>query len=175
MEVTVVLLTEQYKDQIAGILSCYDRIIAHGTVPDWCFAQGMTSFLYANKIKIFDYPPEIQSLEIGCSQAGRVHSVPDRRLSLPALLRPLPGRRSSLRDSKFPGRQSGRRWGKRFRLPLLSPPGREQYSPLPWSFPFAGEKEFGQSCRSKDGRFRSYVNEHLRKMGDCRVHRKPTG
>jgi len=56
------LLTEQYKDQIAGILSCYDRIIAHGTVPGWCFAQGMTSFLYANKIKIFDYPQFANSL-----------------------------------------------------------------------------------------------------------------
>lgn len=43
MEATVMLLTEQYKDQIAGILSCYDRIIACGTVPGWCFAQGMTS------------------------------------------------------------------------------------------------------------------------------------
>lgn len=56
------LLTEQYKDQIAGILSCYDRIIACGTVPGWCFAQGMTSFLYANKIKIFDYPQFANSL-----------------------------------------------------------------------------------------------------------------
>jgi hypothetical protein len=56
------LLTERYKDQIAGILSCYDRIIAHGTVPGWCFAQGMTSFLYANKIKIFDYPQFANSL-----------------------------------------------------------------------------------------------------------------
>jgi len=56
------LLTERYKDQIAGILSCYDRIIAHGTVPGWCFAQGMTSFLCANKIKIFDYPQFANSL-----------------------------------------------------------------------------------------------------------------
>ena len=27
------LLTERYKDQIAGVLSCYDRIIIQGTVP----------------------------------------------------------------------------------------------------------------------------------------------
>jgi len=29
----VELLTERHKDQIAGILSCYDRIIIQGTVP----------------------------------------------------------------------------------------------------------------------------------------------
>jgi len=29
-------LTERYKDQIAGVLCCYDRIIIQGTVPGWC-------------------------------------------------------------------------------------------------------------------------------------------
>ena len=61
MEVNM-LLTERYKDQIAGVLSCYDRIIIHGTVPGWCFDQGMTSFLYSQKIKIFDYPKFAQAL-----------------------------------------------------------------------------------------------------------------
>lgn len=49
------LITEQYKDQIRGTLSCYDHIILRGTIPAWCFAEGMTSFLYAQKIPIFDY------------------------------------------------------------------------------------------------------------------------
>ncbi len=47
---------EQHRDQIAGVLSCYDRVLISGTVPGWGYAQGMTSFLYANGIKIFDYP-----------------------------------------------------------------------------------------------------------------------
>jgi hypothetical protein len=38
----VELLTERYEDQIAGVLSCYDRIIIQGTVPGWCYASGMT-------------------------------------------------------------------------------------------------------------------------------------
>jgi hypothetical protein len=56
------LLTERYKDQIAGILSCYDRIIIQGTVPGWCYASGMTDYLYKHDIKIFDYPNWAQPL-----------------------------------------------------------------------------------------------------------------
>jgi hypothetical protein len=50
------LLTDRYRKQIAGVLSCYDRIIIQGTVPKWCYASGMTAYLYEHKIRIFDYP-----------------------------------------------------------------------------------------------------------------------
>jgi hypothetical protein len=50
------LLTERHKDQIAGVLSCYDRIIIQGTVPGWCYASGMTDYFYKNEFRIFDYP-----------------------------------------------------------------------------------------------------------------------
>lgn len=50
------LLTERYQSQIAGTLSCYDRIIIQGTVPGWCYAKGMTDFFYSHQIRIFDYP-----------------------------------------------------------------------------------------------------------------------
>jgi hypothetical protein len=49
-------LTERHADQIAGVLSCYDRILVFGTLPTLCFAEGMTSYLYAHQIRIFDYP-----------------------------------------------------------------------------------------------------------------------
>jgi len=52
----VELLTERHKDKIAGILSCYDRIIVQGTVPGWCYAAGMTDYFYKHQIRIFDYP-----------------------------------------------------------------------------------------------------------------------
>jgi hypothetical protein len=52
----VELLTERYKGQIAGVLSCYDRIIIQGTVPGWCYASGMTDYFYGHGIRIFDYP-----------------------------------------------------------------------------------------------------------------------
>jgi hypothetical protein len=49
-------LTERYDDRIAGVLSCYDRVVVTGTLPTVCYAEGMTRFLYANGIRIFDYP-----------------------------------------------------------------------------------------------------------------------
>jgi len=50
------LLTERYRDRLAGVLSCYDRIVITGTLPGACYAAGMTSFLNARGIRIFDYP-----------------------------------------------------------------------------------------------------------------------
>jgi len=49
------LLTTTYQDKIAGTLSCLDRVIITGTIPQICYSQGMTSYLYSQKIKIFDY------------------------------------------------------------------------------------------------------------------------
>ena len=49
-------LTQQYQGQIAGVLSCYDRIIIQGTLPKWCYAKGMTDYFYQHQIRIFDYP-----------------------------------------------------------------------------------------------------------------------
>lgn len=50
------LLTERLKDQIAGVLSCWDRMLVLGTLPKICYAEGMTAYLYAKQIRIFDYP-----------------------------------------------------------------------------------------------------------------------
>jgi len=50
------LLTERYRERLAGVLSCYDRIIVTGTLPGACYATGMTAFLSARQIRIFDYP-----------------------------------------------------------------------------------------------------------------------
>ena len=33
-----------------------DRIIITGTLPGVCYAEGMTSFLYAHGVRVFDYP-----------------------------------------------------------------------------------------------------------------------
>jgi hypothetical protein len=55
-------LTERYEDRIAGVLSCYDRVVITGTVPVICYAEGMTRFLHANGIRIFDYPEFAQTL-----------------------------------------------------------------------------------------------------------------
>ena len=49
-------IEERYDDRIAGVLSCYDRVVITGTLPTVCYAEGMTRFLYANGIQIFKYP-----------------------------------------------------------------------------------------------------------------------
>ena len=48
-------LEERYAGNLHGVLSCFDRIIIVGTMPGACYAQGMTSFLYQQSIRIFDY------------------------------------------------------------------------------------------------------------------------
>ena len=49
-------LTERYRERMHGVLSCYDRVVVTGTLPGACHAKGMTSFLYTQNIRIFDYP-----------------------------------------------------------------------------------------------------------------------
>ncbi len=50
------LLTERYASQIAGVLSCYDRIVITGTLPGVCFPEGMAKHLGLQGIRLFDYP-----------------------------------------------------------------------------------------------------------------------
>jgi hypothetical protein len=50
------LLTERYASEIAGVLSCWDRVLVFGTLPKICFAAGMTSYLNERQVRIFDYP-----------------------------------------------------------------------------------------------------------------------
>jgi hypothetical protein len=48
-------LTDRYRDRLHGVLSCYDRIVVTGTLPQVCYAEGMTAFLKARGVRIFDY------------------------------------------------------------------------------------------------------------------------
>jgi len=56
------LLTERHSEEIAGVICCYDRILIQGALPGLCYAEGMTGYLYAHKIGIFDYPHFAQPL-----------------------------------------------------------------------------------------------------------------
>lgn len=49
------LFLKRHADKIAGVLSCYDRVVITGTIPGICFDKGMTSYLYGQGIRIFDY------------------------------------------------------------------------------------------------------------------------
>jgi hypothetical protein len=49
-------LDKRYSEKIIGKISCYDRIVIKGTVPQICYAKGITGYLYKKGIRIFDYP-----------------------------------------------------------------------------------------------------------------------
>lgn len=55
-------LTERYDARIAGVLSCYDRVMITGTLPTICHAAGMAQYLQLNEIPIFDYATFAQEL-----------------------------------------------------------------------------------------------------------------
>jgi hypothetical protein len=48
-------LSERFEQELDGVLSCYDRIVITGSLQPWCYAQGMTHYLYQQGIRIFDY------------------------------------------------------------------------------------------------------------------------
>jgi hypothetical protein len=55
-------LIERYKAQIAGVLSCYDRVVIAGTLPQACYPAGMTQYLLTHDIRVFDYPDYAKGL-----------------------------------------------------------------------------------------------------------------
>ncbi len=45
------LLAERHAEQIAGVLSCVDRVIVQGTLPVFCYADGRTAYLSKRRIR----------------------------------------------------------------------------------------------------------------------------
>ena len=55
-------LTERYAGRIQGVLSCFDRVVITGTLPDICYADAMSSHLRSKGIRIFDYTQFVEPL-----------------------------------------------------------------------------------------------------------------
>jgi len=49
------LHSERYCGELDGVVSCYDRIVITGSLQPFCYAQGMTHYLYQQGIRIFEY------------------------------------------------------------------------------------------------------------------------
>ena len=47
---------ERHAAKIRGTLSCFDRVVITGTLPDICHAGAMATYLGARGIRLFDYP-----------------------------------------------------------------------------------------------------------------------
>ncbi|MBC8231636.1 MarR family transcriptional regulator [bacterium] len=56
-------LIERYSEKISGVISCPDRVVIYGTLPQICYAGGMTSYLYKSGIRIFDYTKLVEPLK----------------------------------------------------------------------------------------------------------------
>ena len=49
-------LVERYDDRIAGVLSCYDRVVITGTLPGGVLRGRDDAVPQCQGIRIFDYP-----------------------------------------------------------------------------------------------------------------------
>jgi len=47
---------ERHASKILGTLSCFDRVVITGTLPDICHAEAMATYLGARGVRLFDYP-----------------------------------------------------------------------------------------------------------------------
>ncbi len=55
-------LVERYSQQIVGVLSCFDRIIIMGTLPEICHAGGMESVVRSQGFLLFNYTQFVEPL-----------------------------------------------------------------------------------------------------------------
>jgi len=56
------MLTERYATRIRGVLSCFDRMVIQGTLPEIAHAQAFTRELNRRRIRIFDFTKFSQPL-----------------------------------------------------------------------------------------------------------------
>jgi hypothetical protein len=47
---------ERHAAKIRGTLSCFDRVVITGTLPDICHPGAMAAYLTARQVRLFDYP-----------------------------------------------------------------------------------------------------------------------
>ena len=70
---------ERHADKIRGVLSCFDRVVITGTLPELCHAGAMAKYLGARGIRLFDYPrwaePFRDTLRTHAEQLAREHGL----------------------------------------------------------------------------------------------------
>jgi hypothetical protein len=71
--------TDRHASKIRGVLSCFDRVVLTGTLPDLCHADAMARFLGARQIRLFDYPrfaePYREELRAHAEQLAQEHGL----------------------------------------------------------------------------------------------------
>ena len=71
---------DQHAHEIRGTLSCFDRVVITGTLPDICHAQAMAGFLSRQGTRLFDYPrwaePLRDEIRGHAEQLAQAHGLP---------------------------------------------------------------------------------------------------
>ena len=52
----MVPLTRRYAERMHAVLSCLDRVVITGTLPDVCHAGAMAAYLTVRGVRLFDFP-----------------------------------------------------------------------------------------------------------------------
>lgn len=72
-------LLTRYQGLLRGVLSCYDRVVLHGTLHELGYAGGMTGYLMRHRIRIFDYTqwakPLTEQLRANAEQLAKEHGL----------------------------------------------------------------------------------------------------
>lgn len=73
------LITSTHSKNIVGELSCLDRVIITGTLPQICHSSGMTGYLYSKGVRIFDYAkfaePFKETLRLNAEQLAKDNQI----------------------------------------------------------------------------------------------------
>ena len=73
------ILTATHKKNVLGVLSCLDRVILTGTLPQICHSSGMSGYLYSQGVRIFDYAkfaePFKESLRQNAEQLAKDNEI----------------------------------------------------------------------------------------------------
>ncbi|MDJ0892524.1 MAG: MarR family transcriptional regulator [Gammaproteobacteria bacterium] len=47
---------QRHQEKIAGVLTCFDRVVIMGTLPEICHAGALAGYLTGQHVRLFDYP-----------------------------------------------------------------------------------------------------------------------
>ena len=95
--------------ETTGVLSCFDRIVIQGTLPGLCHTDGMTGYLYAHEIRIFDYPrfaePFRDELRENAEQLATENGIEIEFVRNHETQKERPGKRSAARGGTIQSRE----------------------------------------------------------------------
>ena len=70
---------DRHADKIRGVLSCFERVVLTGTLPDLCHVGAVTTYLGVRTIRLFDYPrwaePFREELRTHTEELAQAHGL----------------------------------------------------------------------------------------------------